>query len=135
MKYIFLIFTLFYILFKSSSSFDIEDTFMTNKEFYKLIDELGENNYANSQIKMMFLKIKKKKKSKKFDYEKMRRILKEFFLTIGVNVKEIVNWNNMHYVAIIKIDERIDRNLILEQFSDVIEDISEKHPQLIKNEL
>ena len=80
------------------------------------------------------MKIKKNKKKKKKDLEKIRRIMIEFMRTMGIDVNQIINWNNQNYVAIVDIHERIDRDVMLENFSDIIEEMGEKIPKSLKKE-
>jgi hypothetical protein len=46
---------------------------MNNKEFFNLVLEYSEDTISNSQIKFVFMKIKKNKKKKKKDLEKIEK--------------------------------------------------------------
>jgi len=134
MKFIFLLITFIYTSFFMEFTSSHYNTFMNNKEFFNLVLEYSEDTVSNSQIKFVFMKIKKNKKKKKKDLEKIRRIMIEFMRTMGIDLNQIINWNNQHYVAIVDVHERIDREVILENFSDVIEEMGEKLPKSLKKE-
>ncbi len=134
MKFLFLLTAFIYSFFFLPFTKSKYNTFMNNKEFFNLVLEYSEDTISNSQIKFVFMKIKKDKKKKKKDLEKIRRIMIEFLRTMGIDVNQIINWNNQNYVAIVDIHERIDRDVMLENFSDIIEEMGEKIPKSLKKE-
>jgi len=106
---------------------------ITFKEFLEFVETLGsEGNYDTNPKMIAFFKIiptKKKSERRKLDF--MGNILRNFLLTLNIR-SEVTNIENRHFVAIINRGDQIDKELILNQFKDLISDVNVLPPDAFK---
>jgi len=108
---------------------------ITWKEFYEFVETLGSgDSYDVNPKVIVFCKIiprKKKSERRKLDY--LGNVLKTFLSNMNIN-SIVENIENRHYIAVIsrKDQNMIDKKLILEQFKDLINDISILPPDAFK---
>ena len=98
--------------------------FIDNKGLYDLLSSMSENTYLNANRKVVFFQLITKKKKKK-NLNMIMGYLYEFLVSMGANC-DIYNWNNQHFVIVTKMDNDIDKQAILDQFKDIISNVSEQ---------
>lgn len=111
--------------------FKINAIFLDHKAFSELINEISVENFSNSQVKVVFMKLVKKKKR---DYNQFSKIIQDFFSTMGIN-SEFHNWNNENLVGLMKIEDAFDHDLLKNQFKGVITEIAEKSAGQLRGDL
>lgn len=130
MKIIFFLFVIFTCIYSS-----INSSFIDNKGFMELIDSITPSTqYANNQKKLVFIKLRETKKKKNKNVNHFARVMQEFLLTIGIPC-DVYNWNDKNLVAVLRWEDELDPEFILEHFSDRIENLSLKSPYDFKKDL
>lgn len=106
---------------------------ITFKDFIDFVETLGSEGTYDTNPKMIafFKIIPRKKKSERRKLDFMANILKNFLLTLNIS-SEVSNIENKHFVAIINKADKIDKNLILSQFKDLISDVNVLPPDAFK---
>lgn len=106
---------------------------ITFKDFLEFIETLGsEGNYDTNPKMIAFFKIiprKKKSERRKLDF--MANVLKNFLSTLNIR-SEVSNIENRHFIAVINKGDKIDKQLILSQFKDLISDVNVLPPDAFR---
>lgn len=115
--------------------FDYAKSEITFRDFLEMAEQLGDSSNFNNNPKMIifFRLIPRKKKSERRKLDYLSRVLQTFLNNLNIR-GDVYNIENRHYVAIInKSDEEvIDKTLIINQFKDLISEISIHPPDHFK---